>query len=606
MSFILYADKTQLTVRRREPITSGSVGVYLVQFQFSADWDGLAKTAVFRAAGADSVSVLPDENGVCSIPWEVLEKPKVRLQVGVCGTNGESVVLPTIYADMGEILFGADTGVSETQPPTPSIYEQILEQVATAVETANSVREDADSGKFTGAQGPQGAAGPIGPEGPPGPPGEDGPPGPAGPQGPQGEPGKEGPPGPKGDTGATGQQGPEGPGVPPGGTTGQVLGKASDGDFDTTWMNMAATPATQERLIAAPKGAIMGWTDPDNIPEGWHICDGTDGTYDLRGKFLLGASEKHSVGETGGEESVALKEAEIPKHRHTQSLQYPGYIDKQLTYRTYGSSGSTSGATIKEDCLEVSTKYSSLAVATNYAGSDEPHNNMPPFYTIIWIQKMVDDPEPVTMYSVKCPVGCVMIWSGTADNIPRGWALCDGQNGRPDFRDLFVLGAGPKHPVDETGGEEKHKLSWMESGQKMDISVDVTGSSWNSTASRPILQVSTKNGTSFNTVTLATQQGANSAHNNMPPYVSKLYIIKVEPDETDEVNVDLSGYVTREHFDSVIGDILSTLDLLLSRNSAGTIRDFSMVSIPKSETLKITSPAPGLVSYAGGGSNASD
>jgi len=60
----------------------------------------------------------------------------------------------------------------------------------------------------------------------PPPAGPEGPPGPAGPPGPQGPPGAQGPPGP---------QGPPGAGVPVGGTTGQMLVKKSDTDFDTEW-----------------------------------------------------------------------------------------------------------------------------------------------------------------------------------------------------------------------------------------------------------------------------------------------------------------------------------------------------------------------------------
>ncbi len=43
---------------------------------------------------------------------------------------------------------------------------------------------------------------------------------------------------------------------------------------------------------------------------------------------------------------------------------------------------------------------------------------------------------------VRAPVGTIVVWSGDMDNIPDGWALCDGQDGRPDLRDKFVLGAG--------------------------------------------------------------------------------------------------------------------------------------------------------------------
>ena len=81
----------------------------------------------------------------------------------------------------------------------------------------------------TGAQGPAGADGAPGERGPQGPAGQDGA---EGPQGPKGDPGPEGPQGPKGDPGP---QGPAGPGVAAGGTTGQVLVKSSNADYDTEW-----------------------------------------------------------------------------------------------------------------------------------------------------------------------------------------------------------------------------------------------------------------------------------------------------------------------------------------------------------------------------------
>jgi hypothetical protein len=82
-----------------------------------------------------------------------------------------------------------------------------------------------------GEQGVQGETGPQGIQGPPGEDGLDGDTGPQGEQGPQGIQGIEGPQGPPGTTGATG------PGVATGGTTGQVLAKASGTDFDTEWVD---------------------------------------------------------------------------------------------------------------------------------------------------------------------------------------------------------------------------------------------------------------------------------------------------------------------------------------------------------------------------------
>ena len=116
-----------------------------------------------------------------------------------------------------------------------------------------------------GSEGPRGPQGETGPQGDPGPQGTQGTQGPQGPQGPQGDPGpagadgvtptigengnwylgetdtgkpSRGEQGLKGDTGDQGPQGlpgPTGPGVPTGGTTGQVLAKNSDSNYDTIW-----------------------------------------------------------------------------------------------------------------------------------------------------------------------------------------------------------------------------------------------------------------------------------------------------------------------------------------------------------------------------------
>lgn len=50
------------------------------------------------------------------------------------------------------------------------------------------------------------------------------------------------------------------------------------------------------------------------------------------------------------------------------------------------------------------------------------------------------------------PSGCIAIWSSTVGSIPAGWYLCDGQNGTPNLRDRFVVGAGGNYSAGEVGG----------------------------------------------------------------------------------------------------------------------------------------------------------
>jgi hypothetical protein len=50
------------------------------------------------------------------------------------------------------------------------------------------------------------------------------------------------------------------------------------------------------------------------------------------------------------------------------------------------------------------------------------------------------------------PSGGILLWSGSIGSIPAGYVLCNGNNGTPDLRDRFIVGAGSTYAVDATGG----------------------------------------------------------------------------------------------------------------------------------------------------------
>lgn len=58
----------------------------------------------------------------------------------------------------------------------------------------------------------------------------------------------------------------------------------------------------------------------------------------------------------------------------------------------------------------------------------------------------------VTVMGKLVPSGVILMWSGSTDTIPAGWALCNGQNGTPDLTDRFILGAGKTYQPGTTGG----------------------------------------------------------------------------------------------------------------------------------------------------------
>lgn len=225
----------------RNVVASGSRNYVTARFiPITDDWSGVV-TAIF-----DDYLVVLDENLSCQVPYEVLQNKGQFSVSAFCGD------LHTATAETVLVMQSGYRDGVEPGEPAPDVYSQIVSMVNEAVETANSVREDADAGLFIGPQGPAGETGATGPQGPagePGPAGETGPMGPAGPPGekgdpfvyedftpqqlealtgPQGPQGETGPQGPKGDpftysdftqeqlAALTGPQGPQGPAGPQG------------------------------------------------------------------------------------------------------------------------------------------------------------------------------------------------------------------------------------------------------------------------------------------------------------------------------------------------------------------------------------------------------
>jgi len=55
------------------------------------------------------------------------------------------------------------------------------------------------------------------------------------------------------------------------------------------------------------------------------------------------------------------------------------------------------------------------------------------------------------------PKGSIVLWSGSIDDIPEGWRLCDGSDGAPDLRNRFVVGAGGELGTNVMGGSDQHE-----------------------------------------------------------------------------------------------------------------------------------------------------
>lgn len=192
--------------------------------------------------------------------------------------------------------------------------------------------------------------------------------------------------------------------------------------------------------------------------------------------------------------------------------------------------------------------------------------------TLYYKEKKLFDSGSTTVdgdtYLVKAPVGTIVIWGGTADTIPTGWHLCDGEDGTPDLRDKFVLGAEGSHSVDETGGEEKVSLT-ISQIPSHNHAINLKGSG-NATAGNfadTFLKEAVYENGKLNT----TSTGSGSPHNNMPPYYALCYIMKITADETDG-GVDFTINDTLTMQDNVLGVTLPTKGII-------TQTDFDALSL---------------------------
>lgn len=74
-----------------------------------------------------------------------------------------------------------------------------------------------------------------------------------------------------------------------------------------------------QRVVSpVPVGMIMMWAGTDEtIPDGWVLCDGANGTPDLRNRFVMGESDSNPIGTTGGANTFTMTEGQLPAHTHT-------------------------------------------------------------------------------------------------------------------------------------------------------------------------------------------------------------------------------------------------------------------------------------------------
>jgi hypothetical protein len=226
--------------------------------------------------------------------------------------------------------------------------------------------------------------------------------------------------------------------LPPGATVNSGAGTATisvtfgflSGDVCVTASNGCGSSGTYcipVEVSNVPAGVIAMWADPlATIPEGWAICDGSNGTPDLRGRYVKGSVSPVDVGTTGGSDS----------HDHGGLT---GSTDLQTdTYTGTSSGGCGTG------CNATNEGHSHSASHQHGFG---PSTNQPAYKEVVFLMNLTGSP---------LSSGILTAWQGDTLSVPFGWKLSNGSNGTPAFIGMYLVGAPDGVGGGDAGGLEGH------------------------------------------------------------------------------------------------------------------------------------------------------
>ncbi|TGN26758.1 phage baseplate protein [Empedobacter tilapiae] len=138
--------------------------------------------------------------------------------------------------------------------------------------------------------------------------------------------------------------------------------------------------------------------DINQIPYGWFLCNGQNGTPDLRGMFIVGYDDRNAdynaIGKTGGAKEVTLNVNQIPAHKHSGITNTDGdHVHIGLKLRGSNADNGDPGnyvntSKVQDNGLQDNAGFTERAGAhghtfeTNEVGGNQAHENRPPYYVL--------------------------------------------------------------------------------------------------------------------------------------------------------------------------------------------------------------------------------
>jgi hypothetical protein len=166
-----------------------------------------------------------------------------------------------------------------------------------------------------------------------------------------------------------------------------VLSDANDVVIQTYDNLYGIVDAQPPAATPIPTGGIILWSGSiGSIPAGWVLCNGNNGTPDLRNRFIVGAGSTYAVDATGGSADSVL-----PTHTHaaTSVVTDPGHFHAVAVQPADGTYAGSGGGNPGPGSVNTDTKTTGITVATTNAnaGVSATNGNLPPYYALCYIMK---------------------------------------------------------------------------------------------------------------------------------------------------------------------------------------------------------------------------
>lgn len=149
--------------------------------------------------------------------------------------------------------------------------------------------------------------------------------------------------------------------------------------LDNLYPILQTSAATTNPFTA---GMIIIWSGSiGSIPAGWVLCNGSNGTPDLRDRFVIAAGSTYAVGATGGS-----ADAIVVSHTHTATVTDPGHA------HNISVGGGAGGAQIMvgnpaSNTYTTNSAVTGISVSNATAGTSGTGANLPPYYALAYIMK---------------------------------------------------------------------------------------------------------------------------------------------------------------------------------------------------------------------------